>query len=153
MLLQNGDIQTFPFVASSGVTYPLSWRANTQDISYDQYRYTIKSSSPSSGMDTRAKLRSLFEILTAVPQALQVLVGMLGADPAKVMRVIGDMAQMPQLEEMVPTQDSQQLQSRILNAMTQSGHFQPAVASPPQRAGPETKVGQMNADLAPAIPA
>lgn len=131
MLLDGGDVQTFPFTASSGQVYPLTWDANTLDISYDQYRYKIKPSSSTSGMDGRAKLRSLFEILTALPAVLQVLVGMLHADPAKVMRVISDMAEQPALDELLPSADSQQIQTQILAYLTQQGQAKPGQAGQP----------------------
>ncbi len=152
MLLKGGDVQTFPFVASSGQVYPLTWDANTLDISYDQYRYKIKPSSTTSGMDSRSKLRSLFEILTALPAVMQTMVGMLHADPAKVLRVISDLAELPMLDEMLPTADGQAIQSAILAQLQQAGKASP-VGGGPQAAGPANRQAQMQSDQSQRIPA
>ena len=130
MRLKDGDTQTFPFTASSGQVYPLTWTANTKDISYDQYRFRIRAYSSTAAMDPRAKLLGMFQVLAALPGVLQTMCGMLGADPSKVLRVVSDMADMPELDEMLPSADSQQIQTLILQHLQGAGMAQPGAMGP-----------------------
>lgn len=159
MLLQGGDQRTFMFSAANGQQIPVQWDAANLDISYDQYRYKVKPTSNLDGMDARAKLRSLVEVITVLPQAMQVLCGLLGAEPQKVLRVISDLSAMPQLDEMLPSGDMQGIQQQLFQMLAQNGQAKPVSAAAPMGAapqlpqGPQTKVGQMNSDVSAGIPA
>lgn len=128
--VQSGETQTFPFTASSGQVYPLTWTADPKNISYQEYRFKIKSYSSAAGMDQRTKLMSMFQILTALPAVLQTLCGMLGADPAKVLRVVSDMSELHELDEMLPSADSQQIQTLILQNLQAAGQAKPGAMGP-----------------------
>lgn len=157
LLLQGEDRREYAMPVAPGRSIPLVWDASTRDISYDQYRYTIKPSSNTAGMDPRAKLRSLFEVLSALPSLLQLVIGT-GNDPQKALQVIEDLAGLPELGEMFPTGDMAQIQMQMFQMLAQGGKAMPqgmGGGGPGMlaQAGPATSVGQMNSDRARAIPA
>jgi len=151
MLLQSGDRLAMPMELPGGEV-PVIWDAAelSRDISYDQFQYKIRVSNGAAGMDQRAKLRTLVELFTmAIPQAVQTA-AMLGADPAKVMRVIADESGFAELDEMLPTMDSAQVKQAAAAMLQRAGVVQTGAGA---GMGPTTMVGQLNADGARAIPA
>jgi hypothetical protein len=174
MLLQGNDTRELAFPTSAGPV-PIVWDAATFDLSYDQFKYRIRPTSAAAGMNPQMKLRGLVEILSQIPPILQFLSGMLGADPNKVLRVISDMSGYSELDEMLPSAESAQLQRAIFAMLAQNGQAMPtgmgngpmggmagSGAMPgmggmgrPQlpAAGPQTGVGQMNQDLRGGVPA
>lgn len=157
LLLQGGDEQTFMFTTSTGQQVPLVWTPGNIDLSWQQFRFKVKPTSAAGGMDARAKLRSLFEVGSMLPPFMQFFCGMLKADPAKVMRVVSDLSEMPELDEILPSNDTQGLMAQMFQMLAQNGQATPgggAGGSPPQLgSGPMTKVGQMNSDVSRRIPA
>lgn len=156
LLLQGGDQRTFMMETPAGPK-PLIWDAENLDISYDQYRFRVKPTSGAGAMDPRMKLRSLFEMGTMLPGFMQFFCGMLQAEPQKVLRIVSDLSGMSELDEMLPTGDMQGLQQMLFQMLAQGGYARPAMgggvsggmggaAQLPH--GPQTKVGQMNSDIA-----
>ena len=166
MLLQGQDQQEFGIQLPTGDTIPIIWDASTLDMSYDQYRYRIRPSGGSTGMDARAKLRSLFEIAQVLPPFLQFFSGMMGADPQRVMRVVSDLSGMEELDEILPSADWQGIQMKIMGMLAQGGQAKPAggggqqpgvggmgMGGQLQNAGPGSRVASLNSDNARAVPA
>lgn len=154
MLLQGNDRRTYEMPVGNGRSVPLIWDAATMDVSYDQFRYRLRTSTPDSGMDQRQRLLNLRDLLATLPAMLQVVVGM-GGDPQKALRVISDMAAMPELDEILPSADAMQIQMQLFQMLAQTGQARPVgVGGQPMpggavpAAGPETRTGQLNADLA-----
>lgn len=124
MLLQGGDQRTFMFNTNRGQQVPLVWDAATLDISYDQYKYKVRATSSNAGMDARAKLRSLFEIMSVLPGMIQLVAGM-GSDPQKLLRVVADLAGMPELDEILPTGDLMGIHQQLMAMLAQGGQATP----------------------------
>lgn len=148
-LTRNPTPSTVPYEVA-GTTVELAWNPAEQDLSYDQFKYRIRPSGSGAVMDGREKMRSIFEILTAVGPVLQT-VAMLGGDPAKALGVIGDLSEMGELAEMIPTPDGDQLrQSLAMIAATQGARGVPTHAG--MSAGPANRTGIMRSDRAAMAP-
>lgn len=157
MLTQGNDRHVFKVPGANGSVVPLVWDMTTRDISYDRYKYRIKPSSYNGGMDPRAYLRSLFEVLSSLPGVLQLVVGM-GGDPQKALRVISDLANMPELDEMMPTADHHAMQMGVLQLLATGGKIATPNAggvtpSGAMGGGPTSGVGQLLADMSRRVPA
>ena len=157
MLLQGGDRRTLVVKnPATGSEIPVEWDASTFDLSYDQFKYKVKLTSATAGMDPRAKLRSIIELYTqAIPAAVQTSM-MLGQDPSKAIRILSDISGFAELDELIPTADGEALKASILQWMM--GRGQAAAwgvgmgGMGPPGLGPATKVGQLNSDGARGIP-
>ena len=157
MLLQSGDRRVLE-AQTPGGPVQLIWDAlELQDLSYDQFKYDIKLSSASQGMDQRTKLRSIVELFTqAVPAVVQTA-AQLGVAPTKALRVLSDLSGFAEIDEMLPTGDGEQIRQQALAWMVQQGKARPVGIAQPQMpaqapAAPQTRVGQMNSDRGMAVP-
>lgn len=158
MLLQGQDRRTFEMPVGQGQSVEIVWDPTTMDVSYDMFKYAIKPSGSSAGMDTRAKLRSLAELFQVIPSMMQVTLG-IGGDPTKVIRVISDLAEMPEIDEILPTGDMASIQMQLLQMLNQGGKAnivgaQPMGGNTPLPApGPMGQQAQLQSDAARAVPA
>lgn len=124
MLTNSYERMEFEIPAGPGVSIPVVWEPSRHQLSYDMFKYGVKPSSNMAGMDARARLRSMAELFTALPNMVQVVVG-LGGDPSKVVRVLSDLAEAPELDEMLPTPDMRSIQMLLLQNLGQSGRLTP----------------------------
>lgn len=152
MLMQSAETMEFPVKIPTpmGVMeIPVVWDPASLDLSYDQFRYKIKPTNGLQGMDARARIRSLQETMGMLGQVLPMVLQM-GGDPATALRVISDLAAMPELDEMLPTPQAEMLRAQLTQMLAQGGQIKPSGASP--AGGPQTRVGQMNSDQSRRVP-
>lgn len=153
MLTKSYERMDFEVPIGNGMTLPLVWEPARMQLSHDQFKYRVKPSSNMAGMDARAKLRSMAELFQAIPGMVQVAVG-LGGDPGKVIRILSDLSETPELDEILPNADTQSIQRLLLQQMSGDGTLAPSgQGGQLPNPGPMTRVGQLNSDASRAVPA
>lgn len=151
MLSRSYERMEFEVPLGPGMSMPVVWEPAAMRLSYDQLKYRIKPSSNVSGMDARARLRSMAELFQTIPGMVQIVMG-LGGDPAKVIRVLSDLSESPELDEILPTPDFASIQMQVLASLGQSGKLGSAGGQLPA-SGPMTQSAQLQSDASRAIPA
>lgn len=158
--LISGDVRELAMEVGGGGV-PVVWDASTLDLSWQSFKYRMRSTNPMAGMDPRQKLRSLFEIIQTLPGYLQFLLS-IGADAGKGLQVVSDMSGMRELAEILPSPHSEALKQRAqqmlleVTALRQGGQSggQQVAAGPSVDGGPmQQRVNQMQSDYAGGVPA
>jgi len=166
MLTRSFEEMQFDFPLANGMTVPVVWRPQSMSVSYDQFKYQIKPTSNMAGMDARARIRSLAELFQTIPGMVQVAVGM-GGDPSKVVRILSDLAESPELDEILPSGDTRSIQMLLLQQLGKNGQVgaggmgmgMGGGMAPPQGGGmlpspgPMTPKAQRASDVSRAVPA
>lgn len=156
MLTNSHESMQFEMPVGPGIVVPVVWEPGRMRLSYDQFKYSIKPNTNMAGMDARAKLRSMAELFNTIPGMVQVAVG-LGGDPAKVIRVLSDLAECPELDEILPTPDTQSIQMLLLQRMGSEGKVSsggtPKMGGGLPASGPMNQSAQIQSDVSRAIPA
>lgn len=132
---------------------PVVWNPQQMDVSYDQFAYSITPTTAGQVMDPAMRVQRLVEILNTIPVVVQNMM-MLGGDPAVVVRKISDAAQMPELDEILPTIDSEQLKMALAASAMQAGAAQmagPAAGQRP-RSLPATRQASMQSAYSASVP-
>jgi len=107
--------ERYDFPMPNGQSVPIVWNSNTRDTSYNQFKYSIKPSVGSS-MDPRQKLRSLFEIMGAIPAFMQSVL-MMGGDTQAAINAIAHVSEMPELARILPTQSTMLIQQQLMQGL------------------------------------
>ncbi len=140
---------------------PIVWNPRLIDQSYDQFLYDITPTGAGEAMDPAMKLQRFIGVLQALPGVVQTAV-MFGQDPAKAVRMVADIGQMPELDDFVPTMDSAQVKMAMVQMAMQGGAVGAQGAAPGGKPGmpmqqqptsmPATRQASMQSGYAASVP-